>query len=275
MITQLFWVFNQCIVPWIITLMFLEEKRVNNYLALILLCLPYGPLPFLGLVIVFACNGICFMIKSIRKKEFKKFITDVFSVQNMLALVSILPIYLFFYMNNASAAGGEDGGGFGFIYKFLNARFIMNILIFWIWEIGIYGIFLWSKYKKNPLFYTVFIALFIIPFLKIGYAADFCMRVSIPAIVIVNVWIVQLWLKEIDKKQITLKWVALTVVLVIGAVTPCFEFYRAFDKVITTGKINCVADEIKTFSTEEEVGSNFCTENPKKDSIFFKYIARK
>ena len=275
MTTQLFWVFNQCIVPWIITLMFLEEKRVNNYLVLILLCLPYAPLPFVGLMFVFACRGICLLIKSIKDKEIKQFVKDVFSVQNMLVLISILPIYYFYYMGNEAASSGTSGGGFYFVKIFLTRFYLLKLIVFWYWEVGIYSMFLWKKHKKNPLFYTVFISLLIIPCFRLGYGIDFSMRASIPGIVIISVWIIQVWLREIGKKRKTPKWFLLTIVLVISLATPAVEYFRAFREVAITGKINCVYDKTKTFSDMKEVGANFVTENPKETSIFFKYIARK
>lgn len=49
MTTCLFWVFNQTVVPWLMTLCVLNEKSVENYALLGLLALPFGPLPFVGL----------------------------------------------------------------------------------------------------------------------------------------------------------------------------------------------------------------------------------
>ncbi len=275
MITQLFWVFNQSIPIWIITLMFLEEKRVNNYLVLILLALPFAPLPFIGLVIIFACNGIKFLINSIKNKEKVKFVKDVFSMQNILALISILPIYACFYSGNASTSGNSDGGGFSFMLELITPFELLKLFIFWFLEIGIYGLFLFKTHKKNPLFYTIMISLLIIPLFQLGYEYDFSMRVSIPLILIINLLIVREYLNiSKNKKEKAVEVILLTIVLCIGLVTPICEYGRAFYCIAQTGKINLVYDKTKTYSNLEDVSSNFVTKNPKENSIFFKYIAK-
>lgn len=52
MTTCLFWVFNQTVVPWLMTLCVLNEKSVENYALLGLLALPFGSLPFVGLAVM-------------------------------------------------------------------------------------------------------------------------------------------------------------------------------------------------------------------------------
>ena len=274
MITQLFWVFNQSIPVWIITLMYLEEKRVNNYMLLILLALPFSPLPFIGLIILFACNGIKFLIESIKSNNIVNFVRDIFSVQNILAFISILPLYGCFYFGNSSAVGSADGGGFTLMTDLLTPFELFKLLIFWFIEAGIYGIFLIKTQKKNPLFYIIMIALFIIPLFQLGYEYDFSMRVSIPLLLIVDVWIVQKYLEEKNKKGITLTFIFLTLVLCIGLVTPLCEYSRAIYCINKNNKINLVCDITKTYTKLDEIGANFVTQNPKENSIFFKYIAK-
>lgn len=274
MITQLFWVFNQSIPAWIITLIFLEEKSVKNYMLLILLALPFSPLPFIGLIILFACNGIRFLIVSVKNKKAVNFIKDIFSIQNVLAFFTILPLYACLYFGNSSATGNKDGGGFLLMTDLLTPFELIKLLIFWFIEVGIYGIFLIKRHRKNPLFYVIMIALLIIPLFKLGYEYDFSMRVSIPLLLVINVWIVQKYLEEKNKNNITISFILLTIVLSIGFVTPMCEYARAFYYINKTKKINLVCDITKTFSELDEIGANFVTQNPKENSIFFKYIAK-
>ena len=274
MITQLFWVFNQSIPVWIITLMFFEEKKVNNYMLLILLALPFSPLPFIGLVILFACNGIRFLIESIKNRKIVSFIKYIFSIQNILAFISILPLYGCFYFGNSSAVGSTDGGGFSLMTDLITPFELFKLLIFWFIEVGIYGIFLIKTQKKNSLFYIIMIALFVIPLFQLGYEYDFSMRVSIPLLLVIDIWIVQKYLEEKNKKGVTLTFIFLTLVLCIGLVTPLCEYARAIYRINEAGKINYVCDITKTYTKSDEVASNFVTENPKENSIFFKYIAK-
>ena len=275
MITQLFWVFNQAIVPWIITLMFLKEDSPKNYLALGLLCLPYGPLPFCGIVFLFVGKGITFFIKAIKNRKVAVFFKDVFSAQNILALILIFPVYLLYYSNNSATTGG----GFRLATEFLNYTSLKNIFVFWLLEIGIIYIILFWKNRKNVLFHLSFLGLLFCPFFKIGYSADFCMRASIPLLVVCAYYVINTLYQYFNKKKkktfTTVTMTILVEILMIGAITPFFEFYRAFYTIKTTHKINAVADNIKTFSDKDPSElQNFITVNPKENSLFFKYLCK-
>lgn len=275
MITQLFWVFNQTIVPWIITLMFLKEESPKNYLALGLLCLPYGPLPFCGIVFLFIGKGTELFVNAIKKKKISCFFKEIFSFQNILALFLIFPIYLLYYSNNSATTGG----GFRLATELLNYASLKKIFLFWLLEIGIIYILLFWKNRKSILFHLSFLGLFLCPFFKIGYSSDFCMRASIPLLVVCAYYVINtLYQYCIQKNKQTLSTVIMTIlveIFMIGAITPFFEFYRAFYTIKTTHKINAVADNIKTFS-DKDPGElqNFITVNPKENSLFFKYLCK-
>ena len=243
-ITQLFWVYNQCVVSWLITMMFINEKKCNNYLLIILLCLPYGPLPFVGLIPLFAVRGIKYLIKSIKKHKIKEFFKDVFSIQNILALIAILPIYYFYYTGNSATTSG----GFRFDTAILNPQVIKYLLVFYILEVLVYAIFLVNKNKKDELIWVAVIELFFIPFFKIGNSIDFSMRASIPPLMILTFYLIK-YIKNAKLKDI--KTIILIVIFLIGTVTPILEYVRAINTIIENNKIDIVADDIKTFSNKE------------------------
>ncbi len=278
MITQLFWVFNQCIVPWIVTLMVLEEKKVNNYIVLILFAVPYGPIPCVGLALILAFKGIELLINSIKNKEIKQFIKNVFSLQNILTFFTILPVYFLYYTANSSVQGGAEGSIIYVIDGLFTPTRIIIELLFWFVEVGIYGIFLYKKHKKDILYYLVFISLLIIPFFGIGYEFDFSMRASIPCLVVIDVWVVEL-LIELTKKESfknnTLTAILLLIVFWIGTFTPLFEFYRGINYAVNHYDINESADPIVTLEGKpEDTITNFVVKNPQKSSSFYKYLAK-
>lgn len=274
MITQLFWVFNQCIPIWIITLIFYNEKRVNNYMLIILLSVPYSPLGTVGLAILLFGKAIILLIESIKEKRFKEFFKDVFSIQNILALISIFPIYLLYYLSNASVQGSETGGGFNILWGYLETAYNKaTFVLFLILEVGIYAIVTFKKYRKNLFYYIVFLPLIIIPFFQIGYAFDFSMRASIPALVIIAVWSAECFIEIINRKEITQSLVYVCVIIGLAGLTPGIEIYRGFYVAYKNQKIINVCDNIRTFDYESSV-SNFLTSNPKESSIFYKYIAK-
>lgn len=105
------------------------------------------------------------------------------------------------------------------------------------------------------------------------------MRASIPLLVVCAYYVINtLYQYCIQKNKQTLSTVIMTIlveIFMIGAITPFFEFYRAFYTIKTTHKINAVADNIKTFSDKDPSElQNFITVNPKENSLFFKYLCK-
>lgn len=278
MITQLFWVFNQCIVPWIVTLIVLEEKKVNNYVVLILFAVPYGPIPCVGLALLMAFKGIELLLNSIKDKKIKQFIKDVFSLQNILTIFTILPLYFLYYTANSSVQGGSGGSIIYLIDGLFTPTHIIIEVLFWFLEAGIYGLFLYKKHKNDILYYLIFISLLIIPFLGIGYEYDFSMRASIPCLVVIDVWIVELLIELTQKenfKNNTLTAVLFLIVFWIGTFTPLVEFYRGMNYAANHYYINESADQTITLDGKpKDMISNFVVEKPKESSVFYKYLAK-
>ena len=263
-ITQLFWVFNQSVVAWLITIMFINEKKINNYLLLILLALPYGPIPFVGLIPLFAIRGIKFLIEVVKENRIAEFIRDMFSVQNILALITILPIYYLYYCNNEAVSSGS----FRFDNDLLNLNKIIKLFVFYLFEIGFYVIILAEKNKKNELFWGATIALMFIPMFRIGLAGDFAMRASIPSIVVILYYLIE-YMLNMDTQKIINK--LLVVIFIFGCITPCLEYARAITTIIRVGKINAVSDALISFSDKTVDGyENFLSSNQK----LFKYISK-
>ena len=166
MITQIFWVFNQSIVPWLIVIVFISEKRVKNYILLFLICVAYGPLPSVGLIPLMGIRGIKYLIESIKNRKIKEFLKDIFSFENVSALITLLPIFWFYYTNNSAVDSGNGGGGIRLVSEVLNISGILLLINFYFLEIGIYGLILFKDNKKDELFITSLIVLIFIPLIK-------------------------------------------------------------------------------------------------------------
>lgn len=265
-ITQLFWVFNQSIVAWLITWMYLNEKKLSNYFLLIILALPYSPLPFCGLIILFLSSGIKHLIDSIKNKNVLELFKEVFSIQNVLAILVILPIYFFFYRTN----GSVNEAGFRLELGLLKGRGIIYLMVFWILEVGIYYIILFKKYKSNYLFHVAYISLIFIPLFRIGNALDFSMRASIPSMIVCIYFIIDYIINNRFDKISKI----IVIIFIFGMITPGFEYLRAVHSIRVNKKINNVADKIKTFEDKDiSEYTNFISPDP-EESIFYKYLAR-
>jgi hypothetical protein len=159
--------------------------------------------------------------------------------------------------------------------------FIAVIIYFFLLEAGIYLLLIYRQYEKELMYYVIFISLLVCPFIKVGYAADFSMRASIPALLILFIMIVKFLFNNYNFKKYKLRYLLLCFCLFLGSVTPTIEFVRGFYDVITNRSIFRATDFTKTFegkivydqSNNTVSNSNFVTIKP-SDKPFFKYLAK-
>lgn len=99
--TCLFWVYNQTIVIWLVTLCILNERSVKSFAFLGLLALPFGPLPFIGIVMICVVKAVVISIDLIKNNKAATAFKNIFSPQNILSCAAILPTYYLYYFSNA------------------------------------------------------------------------------------------------------------------------------------------------------------------------------
>ncbi len=268
--TQLFWVFNQSIPAWIVTLMLLHSKDSKSLVFIYSFSLLFCTLPAVGMIPVVAYLAVSQCIKKYDKsldikKNVKVIARELFTFQNVFA-GGLIGIMSFLFLKNNSSGGS----GIGFIEI---KNYFMLYLFFSFFEFIIYFVAIYKKQFKNGLFYLSLLSLLIIPFIKVGAGIDFVMRASIPALVILFLMIIDtVEIHIADKKYIHAG--ILCLLLALGGITAQHEIMRS---VITTSKagqdpsISIKAQEIDLM--EDYMRNNFfgeCT-----DSFFFKYIARR
>jgi len=243
--TQLFWVFHQAIPAWLITILLLNEPKRTNLLPLFALCIPYAPFATIGLlpfVIYFFFRN---KDKSDDKEVNKNYKLSYFvkTLRAGIKLHSLLiPLILFvvfggFYMINDGTQSDN-----GFILSNNNIELVLPYLLFCLLEFGIICVFLFPKFRKEGLFILTVIILLCVPLYRSGFSNDFCMRVSIPALIILCVYSVE-YLSKVKKR---LYFYAFTAVLAIGAITPVYEGSRAIINLLNGQEL--VTDAVKTFS---------------------------
>ena len=150
-------------------------------------------------------------------------------------------------------------------------------------ECGIHWLLLAKDHYRKPLFYITAFLLIIGPCIRVGIGADFCMRVTIPAITLLTMACGQKLVPFIErnKEKPVKRWekrccIALIIVLLIGSVTPAVEIYRGIHKTVTAGKLVQPADQIGTlnrYHTSGGIYGNFVSDDF-EDSLFFKYLAQ-
>ena len=266
--TQLFWVFNQAMPLWLVTMLVLLQKNNKQTVLLMGLSVLYGPFPFLGLV------PICIASMLGRKYEgaegfkgwFIALLKDTITIENVLCGGAVGIISYIYFRGNAAAqlldaaSPTEDRKGYFFMYLF-----------FFMLEAGVYFIAVAKSAYKDKYFYVSLVSLMIIPFVKIGYGGDFCMRVSIPPLLILCTLFIKA-LYEYWEKGEKLRFAVLLVIFFIGAVTPVHEFNRTLNETknryFNSGSIyRDTMDEDTIFGSD-----NFSGETD--ESLFFNWLAR-
>ena len=279
--TLLFWVYNQAIIPWLITILFLRNyKRVENFGFYGTLLFFNSPLPFVGLAIYLGIIGITDFIKRINTKHLTKYLKKIFSIQNILSIFIVLPITYLFYSSNETAGADK----LNFIY---HKGTLIFCLMFIFLEAGAYLLLIKDKFKNNIIYIITLLSLISFPFLQIGTQPDLCMRASICGLFTLMLLVIKfLNDKNIEKSRKCF----IIICLCIGAVTPYYEIYRGIYYTFVNPQI-IVKDEIQTLNNKIKKGNvmkiltmndiipnygnynNYGTLNPKEE-IFFKYLSK-
>ena len=278
--TCLFWVFNQTVISWIIILCVINEKSIKNFAYIGIMALPCGPFPFLGIFIYCICIATKHGINAIKQKQIKEFVKDIFTVQNIIPCLVIVPIYLIYYASNAAMNGDNSSGGLCFYWNQINCNpkeELFRYIMFMFLEVAVYAVMIYKKNKNNILFYITIISLMIIPLFRMCNSADFAMRVSIPAITVLGCMVIDYLVNNFNDLKTTQKckkyaYILLLSIYLIGSVTPIIEFGRGINNVIYYKKIDLVCDDIKTFNRYGKF-DNFITLKY-SEKPFYKYLAK-
>lgn len=302
--TCLFWVYNQTVVTWLMTLCILNERSIKNFAFLGLLMLPFGPLPFIGIVFICMVKALAICWELCGKHKITTALKTVFSPQNILAVASVLPVFYLYFFSNAIASNNAvfENGQSDVSLRLNNdivsrifsgdagtsAHAVLIYLLFILLEFGIYGaliIFLNKKRKvKTPReFIAVIVFLCILPLLKYGESGDLAMRTSIPLLVYLAVEFISRLLEEIPRKReykslddLARKkawFLASVLVFSCGCVTAAVEFYREITYTVRSVVMQIPQVRIETMD-DEEYKNNF-TAKDYKSSGFYKYIGKK
>lgn len=274
--TCLFWVFNQAIVPWICTLCFLNERCFSRYLLIWACCFACGPFPSVGLAVLMLAQGVGVLICRERLVSLRRQLASICSIPNFAGVIAAVVMGLFFIANTATTNTGVAASVDNLLVYPLwlpaNRRMIVTALVFVVIEGLLLPLLLMRQNWRKPLFWAIVLTLVACPFIRVGQAADFCMRASVPAILCLYVLCAQRlmeWWRDGRPRQIAV-W-ALIACLVLGAVTPAVEFYRGFYQVKSRG-IENVHPDVGTLEGWDFSVLNFGTDNP-DGSFFFRELA--
>lgn len=190
------------------------------------------------------------------RENARKFVKEICTFQNIAGggMVGIMS-YMVLKINNSGQL------------LHMNKITPVTYMVFIFFEVFVYFMLTWKTCRGSKLYYISVITLIIAPVFGISYNADFCMRVSIPALVILFFFVTEtLESAYRGKKYVTA--LLLTVCLAVGAVTPLHEILRTLQYThradTQTGEVNLLTDVNR---------NNFFGEI--EDSFFFNHLVRK
>lgn len=294
------WVFNQALIPWICTALLLHEKKLSNYVFIGMACLFCGPFPFIGYLVYCIALGIKRLVELIKAKEGLKFAGEVFSPSNICAALIVFPLIGTYLTSNTFMSNKTPRKAFAYFLTWDSSFYILYV-IFILFEFAIFAMLIAKDNKKNFLYYITVLQLLIYPFVDVGVHSDLRMRASIPPIFLLYVFCYKFLtsnslmspkMAEAKKKRkksdefierTNLLYAGLIFCLIIGAVTPVFEFVRGAVQVYNNGINDYTTDYIVTLNRdnnpvpdeEEYWPPESFVALKYEDAVFFKYFARK
>lgn len=278
------WVFPQALVIWLITLLFVEHKEfIQDYITLMLPGIIFGTLSFLGLIPI--ALGIA-IEELVRTKYFKQWLKKVFSISNLLSLLSLGGVLGLYLYGNIISEKPDD-----ISFRLINYDgYFAKYFIFCIIMVLAYAECILIRNLKNVLYYLVIAILVILPLFTMGKSNDLVMRCSIPALFLLMFFIVS-FLHEYAKEEwqriqngngakYSISIFVLVILLFIGSIHPMQEL---FDSIIT--------DNFMTLGEEKNFGTMEVFANRSLDAgedvkfnyysydidtnLFYNYVARK
>ena len=145
-------------------------------------------------------------------------------------------------------------------------------------EVGVYLLLLRRQLLCYDYLWICAVELVLIPLYKLTDANDFCMRTSIPALLILCISVIRYLLEHKNKTCL-----ALALCLVIGMATPCAEVLRSV-KFTLSGKpdANLVGDSFAAMTLDKyEYAEDLVTTvnnqffaHDWQDSLFEKYLGK-
>lgn len=145
MTTCLGWVFNQCILSWMAVICFLSEKKLRNYAFIIACAVSSAPIPCVGLAIYMVGVAAVKLWRAFKEEELNLFWRDVFTVQNIVLTVTMVPVYFLYYKSNLAVNVGQSTQG---IIWYRDWRALITIAVLFLLSLAL-GLFLRTVKKSS------------------------------------------------------------------------------------------------------------------------------
>lgn len=272
MTTQLFWVFNQAIPAWMCTALARAQKDNRSLVFIFSTCLLSATFPTVGLLILALYWGMSREIRLLHEARGKgekagaclrQFLKNVMTFQNVFGGGAIGLISFFYLRSNGSAERMTQHA------PLFGAVPWVKYFVFILLEAGLYLIVVYKYYRQNGEYYVIALSLLCIPLL-VNLPADWCMRVSIPALFVLMLYVIE----TLPQMYRSRDWGVLLLLILLltgGAITPMHEMTRAVKQTIIC--IDNGSDIAPTIPFEQLMqGDNFSGEV--ENNFFFEHLVK-
>lgn len=265
------WVLPQIIVPWLSTMLFIEDiKRVEYYVVILLPSLLFGSFSFAALAVIAVVNAIVLFIK-----EDVKFV-KIISPWNILPALCPGIVLFYYFLGNLQV---EKPISSSFRFQTYGGDHFTVYIVFCLCMFGVYCICVGKENCRSPLFYINMVVLLILPWLRMGLCNDVVMSGSIPSLFILMIYVIRLLFDERENTALGIRKGIAIVFLLIGCIYPVKEIA---DNIIWNNPGFELADSYPTMkwftkrgdpNTSEDLMYNYYTYDM-DGKEFYEYIAR-
>lgn len=264
--TDIQWVHQQSIIPWLTcsTLM-MRREDYSNYALIALPAFLSGTWSFLGIVVIALIVIVNELIRT-HGCIYKQ----LFSISNIFSVLVPGLIFLFYFSGNMIV---EESSSVGSEFTLdLSVQHLIYRAVFMLFMFGIYAVIIGKYYSKDIIFWAVCAELVLIALFNGG---NFVMCTSIPSLFILLILIINYLYTGLSKERI--RKVLLILCLFIGARNPLIQIRKAaihqpYDHFKNESLLEC------TNLDNPEIGNamkyQYYTYHP-DNTIFYKYIMRK
>ncbi len=265
------WVLPQIIVPWLATMLFMEDiDKVRYYVVILLPSLLFGSFSFAALAVIATLNAIVLICnKKVKIKE-------LFSIYNILPALCPGMLLFFYFLGNIQV---DKPISSSFRFQTYPGDQIIVYLVFCICMFGVYYACVAKENFKSPLFYINLAVLTGLPWLRMGLCNDVVMSGSIPSLFILMIYVLKLILDKRESTQLGIRKGIAIVFILMGCIYP---FKEISDNIVWNEPGSELADSYPTMkwftkrgdpNTSEDLMYNYYTYDM-DGKIFYEYIAR-
>ena len=258
--TQLAYVFTQMVPAGLCTILLIKDHNPSQWGIFCAPLVLYSTFAFIGIIfLVVLTLGISLTIKLVQKQYHTSLalIKQIFNFRNFLAL--IIAVGLIAYIGCNIIQPKPSAANMQFTITPWQTYFQAFIAIQASWLI--WFVILLRRERSNPMLYAAAIILFVLPFFHFGGANDFCMRVSIPALFVINYLVI---------KNILTNWrnerfyaVVLTGMLLLTGIGPWARLHSPFQNLVA---------HTRDYNMPFHTGDAFFKASPGGKDIQYQYV---